>query len=92
MVARGIGGANVQVMELNMTSTFYAQKYYWENERLQLSDPQQFNAQTHDEAAEIAYGKGLLPSGHARNLAAKIWRIAGFKPEIRLYYRPATSN
>jgi len=72
-----------------MASTFYAQIYCWVDNRLSLTDATPIQAPTHDAAAEIACGKGVIRVGLAGKLAAKIWRVGiGGQPDIQLYYRP----
>jgi len=72
-----------------MASTFYAQIYFANKYgKLSLTDPKEIMAASHDEAAKIACGKGVIPIGPGK-LAAKIWRFGlNSKPDIKLYYQP----
>lgn len=67
-------------------SIYYVQTYHWHEGRLQLSAPVQLEATSHDGAAEGTFKCVLSRSGTAHDLAAKVWRVRGFKPDIVLYY------
>ena len=74
-----------------MIQNFFVQIYCWdEHRRLSLTDPQEFCAESHIEAAEKACGKGItLEVGAIGKLTAKVWRIGtNSEPDIKLFYRP----
>jgi hypothetical protein len=69
---------------------FYAQIYCFDQDGvLSLTEATEIaGATSHDQAAEMACGKGAVLAGPKEKLAAKVWRVAGGQPDIKLYYRP----